>query len=57
MRFLNYSQWLKENMATLGDVPGMGNVVPPTPGSVGSGDAWPSLFQGKPRKKRRKKKK
>jgi hypothetical protein len=66
MKFKNYEQWLTEDFAAVGVAPagnvsGMGNAVPPTSTSFGSGDLWPSL--GKPsslvpsKKKRRRRKK
>jgi hypothetical protein len=42
-------------LATLPSVPGMGNVVPPTPGKEGSGDQFPSLTAGTPAAKGKKK--
>jgi hypothetical protein len=43
--------------ASLPSTPGMGNVVPPTPGKEGSGDQFPSLSVGTPAAKGRKKNK
>jgi hypothetical protein len=45
-----------EAFATLPSVPGMGNVVPPTPGKEGSGDQFPTLTAGTPAAKGKKKK-
>lgn len=42
--------------ASLPGTPGMGNVVPPTPGKEGSGDQFPSLTAGTPAAKGKKKK-
>ena len=42
-------------MATLPQVPGMGNVVPPTRGKEGSGDQFPSLTVGTPAASNKKK--
>ena len=35
-------------MATLGNTPGMGNVVPPPKGGMGSGDSWGNKLNKKP---------
>ena len=45
---INNEKEIKEDFAAVGTPPsgnvsGMGAVVPPAPGSVGSGDTWPSL--------------
>ena len=63
-QFKNYSEFINEDggFATLGNTPGMGDVAPPTSTATGSGDSWPSLFNGvwtanglvKPKKKRKK---
>jgi hypothetical protein len=44
-------------MASLEATPGMGNVIPPGPGRIGSGDKFPSLEVGTPAAKKKKKKK
>lgn len=50
-------------MATLNNTPGMGNIVPPGPGTIGSGDNWglninkKPFTQGKIKIKRKRKKK
>jgi len=41
--FKNYIEWVNEDFAMAGSVPGMGDATPPTETSVGSGDTWPSL--------------
>jgi hypothetical protein len=43
-------------MASLEGTPGMGNVVPPGPGRIGSGDKFPSLEVGTPAARKKKKK-
>ena len=43
-------------MASLAGTPGMGNVVPPGPGRIGSGDKFPSLEVGTPAARKKKKK-
>ena len=43
--------------ASLPSTPGMGNVVPPTPGKEGSGDQFPTLTAGTPAAKGKKKNK
>lgn len=66
----NFDEFINEDdafasvgSAPSGNVSGMGDATPPTSTSVGSGDAWPSLFKPfsliplnrkrkKPRKKR-----
>ena len=65
-KLLTFNEFINEDggMASLDSTPGMGAVVAPTANSVGSGDAWPSLFNGvwtgkglvKGKKRRRKKK-
>jgi hypothetical protein len=42
-------------MATLSSTPGMGEIVPPTPGKPGSGDQFPTLTVGTPAAKDKKK--
>lgn len=59
-RIKKYEEWIAEDFAAVGIAPegnviGMGNTVPPTSTTFGSGDMWPSL--GAPSKKRRKKRK
>jgi hypothetical protein len=66
---MGFEEWISEDFAMVGVAPEgtlggtMGNVVPPTSTSTGSGDAWPSLMDPaslaklvkKKRKRRRKK--
>jgi hypothetical protein len=43
-------------MATLASTPGMGDIVPPTPGKEGSGDQFPTITAGTPAANKKKKK-
>lgn len=49
----DFDQWITEDFAQIGVAPEgtmggtMGNPVAPTANSIGSGDAWPSLFGSK----------
>lgn len=48
MNFKNFEQWINEDFAQVGVAPagnviGMGDAIPPSSTSNGSGDAWPSL--------------
>lgn len=51
-----FDQWITEDFAQVGVAPegnvvGMGNPVPPTSTSTGSGDQWPSLGTKKKKSK------
>ena len=46
MKISTFLEFISEDFATLGSVLGMGDTSAPTPTSVGSGDAWPSLTNG-----------
>jgi len=43
MRIKLFNEWLNEDFAEVGSMPGMGDVTPPTSNTEGSGDCFPSL--------------